>query len=186
LQILLKSAEHPTERLAFFAADAATELGAEHFVDLANAPGSGAAGIGDINAPYPPVGRVGMTPDEVALLKTIDHGADRCPPNAEMIGELGLRGGTKLGDVPDETGLGEVEVKWDESGVERFTDKACRGHQRRFDAPPRRGVEFVVGQTAHWCDTRLGAHSEQMLWRKWKLIVWRHTVCSKSINRTEQ
>ncbi len=90
-----------------------------------------------------------MALDEVAPLQAIDHAADRRTTDAEVIGEPGLGRGTELGDVPDEAGLGEVEVERHEPGVERLTDEARGGHQRRFDAQPRRGVEFVVGQAAH-------------------------------------
>ncbi len=54
--------------------------------------------------------------------------------------------GAELGDVAEQARLREVEVERREAGVEGGAHETRRGHQRRFDPQPRRGVELVRRQ----------------------------------------
>ncbi len=52
-------------------------------------------------------------------LETVNDRADGRPTDAEVVGEVGLGGGTELGDVAQHGRLGEVEVECRQASVER-------------------------------------------------------------------
>ena len=132
--------------MAFFAADAPAQFGAQHGVDLADLCGHVTALLGDGDEPHATIGGIGLAFDEPTGLELIDDGADGRSADAEAVGELGLRGGTELGDVAEQAGLGEVEVERGETGVEGAAHESGRRHQGGLHPQPRRCVEFVIGE----------------------------------------
>ena len=138
LQVLLEPGHHPGERLALLASDAAPEFGAQHGVDVADLDGKVAALGRDGDEPHAPIGGIGLTDDEAPGFELVDDGADRGPPDAEPVGELGLGGRAELGDVAEQAGLREVEAERVQPSVEGRADEPGRGHQRRLDPQPRR------------------------------------------------
>jgi len=142
--------------LAFFAAEAVAELGSQHLVDLVDLRGQRGAGVGDGDEPDPAIIGLGASFDESSGLQAVDHGADRCAPDTEVVREIGLGRRAELVDVAEQRRLREVEVERGESGVECNAHEPRGGHQCRLDAEPGWRIEFVGGEVAHGGSVTLG------------------------------
>ena len=75
--------------------------------------------------------------------------SDRGAADTEVVGEIGLAGGSELVDVADQRRLREVQIEGRQASVERDTHEPRGRHQRGLHAEPRRRVEFVGGEVAH-------------------------------------